>query len=171
MKEKRLSKRYEAEYKVIYKTREYLGREIKTFCFNLSKKGIGIYIRDFIKNTDRIELKIYEPHRDQPISLVGEVVWQSGLPWKGADRAGIKFLPKHSKSIYHILLRTVAIILIHALILSNIAWANPTAYTSTKPTLAVYSQLANEKSREKFQARSFLLAEDALGAYISLINN
>jgi len=92
MKEKRHSKRYEAEYKVVYKTREYPCKEVKTKSFNLSKDGIGIYIKDFIKHTDRIELKLYNPHKDQPISFAGEVVWQSGLSWKGAERAGIKFL-------------------------------------------------------------------------------
>ena len=64
---------------------------------------------------------------------------------------------------YNMLLRVVAMLLVHTLLLSNLAWANPDI---AKTTLSAYTNLTEKEFREKFKTRAFLLAHDAANEYI-----
>ena len=93
MENRRMYKRYDVQYKVSYVSEGNPDEKIETKSFNFSNSGIGIYIKNFIKS-DKIKLTIRSPHKLKPITIPGKVVWQTGIPWNGADQAGIRFLPK-----------------------------------------------------------------------------
>ena len=91
MREKRKYTRYELIYKVVLRPEGDLSCPVETESFNVSFGGIGVMLKNYIKDTDNITLSIHNPQTAEPIEAKGRLVWQSGSPGVGAQRAGIQF--------------------------------------------------------------------------------
>jgi len=91
MREKRKYTRHELMYKVVLHPDNSAISPIETESFNISFGGIGVILKEYIKNTENINLSIRVPENKEPISARGRLVWQSGSPGLGAQRAGIQF--------------------------------------------------------------------------------
>jgi len=91
MREKRKHTRHELIYRVALHPEGGTATPIETESFNISFGGMGIILKNYIKNTENIDLSIHDPQSEELIRARGRIVWQSGSPGLGAQRAGIQF--------------------------------------------------------------------------------
>ena len=91
MRDKREHQRQSLKCAVRYVTEDCPNRPVTTKAVDISLGGIGMRMREFIRSNMTLKLKIYSQLSTVPIDAEGKVVWQSGFPGFGANRAGIQF--------------------------------------------------------------------------------
>ena len=91
MMERRKCIRHNLNYRVLYAPSEAPEKKMRAASFNLSMEGIGIDIKNFITESEKVNLEIFIPRVKSPIKAKGRLAWQAHLPSLGAKRCGIQF--------------------------------------------------------------------------------
>ena len=89
--EKRRSDRKRMQFRVEYWKANESGRKIRAEGVNISLGGVGLKLREPVKDGDALCMKIKKGLLQKPIEARGRIVWQDALDSFGKVTAGVKF--------------------------------------------------------------------------------
>ena len=100
MEERRKFFRLNTDVDITYAKHDVSEKEKVTIAKNISKGGICLVVHEEVKKSDLLDLKIYLPKTETPISTLGKVVWVNellfggfgGVPQRKRYDAGIEFV-------------------------------------------------------------------------------
>ncbi|MFH1772532.1 MAG: PilZ domain-containing protein [Candidatus Omnitrophota bacterium] len=104
MIERRKFVRIESSIKVTYRILEKAAQDKAAISRNISAGGIRMIFGEYIEPGAKLELKVFLPNELKPLTVIGEVVWQSSI--KGASGnmmdTGIKYIKAEGPEILKI---------------------------------------------------------------------
>lgn len=91
MRERRKHIRHDIRYKVVCSSLGNPARKFTATSYNISFGGIGISLKKFIKEAERLKIDIFSPYQKAPLRAKARLIWQSRFPGLMEKRAGLEF--------------------------------------------------------------------------------